>query len=90
MIQCWEIKIYGKVQGVWYRASTQKEARRLGLSGYVQNEADGSVFAVVEGNESQLKALEEWCKEGPPFARVEKVITTKVEIQNFDTFEVRR
>lgn len=90
MKQCWQIQIQGKVQGVWYRASTQRQARKLGLVGYVQNELDGSVFAVAQGNKESLQALVAWCKEGPPFARVDKVIITEVEAQQFEDFEVRR
>ena len=57
MKQCWQITIQGKVQGVWYRASTQRQARNLGLVGYVQNELDGSVYAVAQGDSKSLQAL---------------------------------
>lgn len=67
------LRITGIVQGVFYRASARDEARRLGLSGWVRNCADGSVEAVAEGPEQALEQLAGWCREGPPAARVERV-----------------
>ena len=85
-----KIQIYGKVQGVWYRASTQRKAEELGLKGFVQNMPDGSVYVEASGNEKQLKALEDWCKEGPPFAKVTSIAVEDIEIQLFPNFEIRR
>lgn len=90
MKKCYQIRIYGKVQGVWYRASTQRKAKELGLSGFVRNEADGSVYAEAEGTAAELKALVEWCQEGPPFAKVARVEFEESNLKNFDDFEVRR
>jgi acylphosphatase len=90
MKKCYHIRIYGKVQGVWYRASTQRKANELGLTGFVQNKADGTVYAEAEGTSEALDALVAWCKEGPPFAKVTKVEFEESELVNFDKFEVRR
>lgn len=65
--------IEGRVQGVWYRASAQREAARLGLSGWVRNRPDGSVELLAEGPDPALEALRIWCGHGPPAAQVETV-----------------
>ncbi len=67
------IIVSGRVQGVFFRANTQEVAQRLGLSGYVRNLPDGRVEVVAEGAEEALRKLIEWCHEGPPLARVERV-----------------
>lgn len=63
--------ISGFVQGVSYRASTRREAARLGLSGWVRNLPDGGVEFVAEGERARVEALLEWARRGPPAARVE-------------------
>ena len=65
--------IRGVVQGVGFRYATSREARRLGLRGWVRNSADGSVEAVAVGDERQLVALQRWAERGPPAAKVETV-----------------
>ena len=65
----------GRVQGGFFRASTQREARRLGLTGWVKNRSDGAVEVVAEGEEDQVKDLLAWAQHGPTTARVEKVDT---------------
>jgi acylphosphatase len=67
------IKVYGKVQGVGFRFYTQKEAQDLGLTGYVQNKPDGSVYIEAEGESDKLERFALWCEEGPSWARVSKV-----------------
>ena len=71
-----KVHIKGKVQGVWYRASAKDKALELGLRGSVWNEPDGSVGAIVSGDEIATAAFIGWCWEGPPLARVEDVIVT--------------
>lgn len=65
--------ITGKVQGVFFRASTQDEAVRLGLTGWVKNLPDGSVEAVFEGDKEKIEEIIAWCHKGPPWARVKEV-----------------
>jgi acylphosphatase len=62
--------VSGRVQGVWYRASTQAEARTLGLRGWVRNLSDGRVEVLAEGPRDALAALRDWCRRGPPLAEV--------------------
>jgi len=63
------------VQGVYFRASAQREARRLGLTGWVKNRHDGAVELVAEGEEGQVKDLLSWAQTGPSTARVDRVET---------------
>jgi acylphosphatase len=65
--------VSGKVQGVFYRASTRNEALRLGLNGYARNLADGRVEVVAAGRPEALYELEQWLWQGPPSARVDDV-----------------
>jgi acylphosphatase len=85
-----KFKITGKVQGVWYRASMQKEAQSLGVNGIVKNEGDGSVYAEVEGDHLLLKRLADWCWRGPERAKVSDVIIEEGEMEGYDSFEVVR
>ena len=65
--------VSGLVQGVGFRLAAQREARRLGLSGWVRNRADGRVEAVAEGPEPAIEQMVAWCRRGPPGARVRDV-----------------
>ena len=65
-----QLRITGLVQGVCYRAYTQEEVTRLGLTGWVRNRADGSVEVCAEGTEESLNLLAAWCEHGPPHAEV--------------------
>jgi acylphosphatase len=67
--------VRGRVQGVYFRASAQREARRLGLTGWVKNRSDGFVEILAEGEEDGLKDLIAWANRGPSAARVERVDT---------------
>ncbi|MGQ0536994.1 MAG: acylphosphatase [Methanobacteriota archaeon] len=82
--------IVGKVQGVWFRAAMQKEARRLGVRGWVRNLPDGSVEAVAEGEPAAVEALVAWSHEGPPGARVVDVhVTPAGPDEGSASFDVR-
>jgi acylphosphatase len=65
--------VSGKVQGVFFRASTREQALKLGLRGHAKNLPDGRVEVLAEGDASALDALERWLHVGPPMARVETV-----------------
>jgi acylphosphatase len=68
-----QLVVRGRVQGVFFRASTQREARRLGLTGWVKNRGDGAVEMLAEGEETALRQLCMWAERGPTAARVEDV-----------------
>ena len=85
-----EIEVSGRVQGVWFRASTRDEARRLGLTGWVRNLPDGRVDAVFEGEEERLRQVLAWCHRGPPGARIDRVeVRWGVATGSFDGFSIR-
>ncbi len=85
------MRVHGKVQGVFFRASTQEEAQQLGLTGFVQNEQDGTVYLEAEGSAAALEALRQWALEGPRRAKVEQIeVEEKEELQGFKKFEQRR
>lgn len=73
------LRITGRVQGVYYRASMTEEATRLGLQGWVRNRQDGSVEALAQGPASAVQALIDWAHQGPRLARVDGVQVTAVE-----------
>ncbi|MFH0834385.1 MAG: acylphosphatase [Patescibacteria group bacterium] len=65
--------VSGKVQGVWYRASTASVARDLGLKGFAKNLPDGSVEIIAVGEKARLEKLRKWCELGPAHAQVDSV-----------------
>lgn len=84
------VYVSGKVQGVYFRATTRKTAERLGVDGWVRNLPDGRVEAVFEADEDALEEMLEYCHEGPERARVEGVeVEDAPERGPFDGFEVR-
>ncbi len=85
-----EVIVFGKVQGVFFRAFTARVARFLGICGWVRNEEDGSVRIIAEGSKDTLLSFLEKVKKGPPLARVRsiKVKWTKAKGE-FDNFEVK-
>ncbi|MEZ4528601.1 MAG: acylphosphatase [Desulfobacterales bacterium] len=64
--------VSGRVQGVWFRAETQKAAQAHGVTGWVRNRSDGTVEAVFEGEENKVVSMLEWCKTGSPLSDVQK------------------
>jgi acylphosphatase len=81
--------IRGRVQGVFYRASTQKEALRLKVCGWVRNCPDGSVEAVLEADEPRIEQMLEWCRKGPAAAKVSQVSAEPCPVEHFDSFTIR-
>ena len=85
------LTITGKVQGVFYRAHTQEKAEKLGdITGWVANNADGSVDVVAEGPENKLNDFINWCHSGPSTCQVTKVEVEKlVCTDEFEDFSIR-
>jgi len=82
--------ISGRVQGVWFRASTKNKAEQLGIKGWVRNTPDGNVEAVFEGDEKVIEEMLEWCNHGPPLAKVDNVQVKKQPVSyEFDKFSFR-
>ncbi len=87
-VKRYRIKIEGVVQGVAFRYSAQKVAGNLGVSGFIRNMADGSVYAEAEAEEKKLKEFTLWCRKGPRAASVEKTDIEEMEIQNSNGFHI--
>lgn len=78
--------VAGRVQGVFFRASTRTEALRLRLAGYANNLADGCVEVYAEGDAAAIEALALWLRQGPPLARVSQVRREVAEAEGRDGF----
>ena len=76
------LSIFGRVQGVWYRANTQETAQRLGLTGWVRNTMDGAVEVHAQGEDDAVDSLLAWCHEGPPGARVERIDVNEADLDS--------
>ena len=81
---------YGRVQGVFYRATCARRARELGLAGSVRNVPDGSVEAVFEGEDDAVGTMIAWCREGSGGARVDGIEVTDEEMTGASSFVVER
>jgi acylphosphatase len=86
------VRIRGRVQGVFFRASTEERARALGLTGWVRNSPGGSVEAVAEGEQAALEHFLTWCRQGPPAAEVDAVdiLSRGPATEGFSGFSVRK
>lgn len=81
--------ISGRVQGVFFRMETKRAARRFGVLGWVRNRRDGTVEALFEGENHQVDAILDWCKQGPPHANVTDVEVTRKDYSGeFNSFEI--
>lgn len=90
MTKHFNIKVSGKVQGVFFRASAQSRAEELGISGFVRNEEDGSVYIEAEAEEEQLKSFIVWCQRGPSRAEVKQCIVNEGQVRNYRDFRILR
>lgn len=83
--------IKGRVQGVFFRASTQEQAHRLGIKGWVRNCPDGSVEVMAEGPRERAEEFLSWCRQGPPHAQVDEVKLRWEKFSGeFQDFRVKR
>ena len=85
------LRIFGRVQGVWYRESMRQEAERLAITGWVRNRLDGSVEALVQGDAESIESIVKWCRRGPQQAQVTHIDMDDVPPQTggmtkFDAF----
>lgn len=82
--------IHGRVQGVFFRDSTRRKAREVGLGGWVRNRPDGTVEAVAQGTPDAVATLEQWFRDGGPrHARVDELEVSEQEEVPHPAFEVR-
>jgi len=89
-IVCRHGYVEGRVQGVGFRQGTASEARRLQLSGWVRNLADGRVGVLFEGEEGAVNSLAQWLEHGPSGARVVSLTLSEYPVQGAQYFEIRR
>lgn len=76
---------------MYFRQSTMEQAKKIGVTGFVQNLKDGSVYLVAQGSEEQLLKLITWCKRGPLLARVDTITQKSLHDQpDFSDFEIRK
>jgi acylphosphatase len=84
------ITVAGRVQGVFFRASTKTSADHLNVKGFVKNQPDGSVYIEAEGEEDDLKQFIEWCSQGPKSARVERYEVEEGDLKEYIAFVIER
>jgi acylphosphatase len=84
-----DVVIRGRVQGVGYRWSTERQALVWDIAGWVRNEPNGTVSAHFEGADEAVDAMLQWCWQGPPTARVTDVTSSVVMPTGVDDFQVR-
>ena len=84
---CARFVVRGRVQGVFFRASTREQALKLGIAGHARNLADGNVEVIACGTDEALDELQKWLHRGPPSARVESVQREELPEQKMQGFE---
>jgi acylphosphatase len=82
------VVVHGRVQGVFFRDTTRREARRRGVAGWVRNRADGAVEAVFEGDPESVAGMVEFCERGPRGAEVTRVETSDEPVEGLSEFDV--
>ena len=86
-----DLQIWGRVQGVGFRAATRRKAASLKLTGWVSNVEDGSVKVAAEGEANDLLALETWARRGPALSWVERLEARYSDtLEGFESFVIRR
>lgn len=85
--RCIHCYISGRVQGVWFRASTKEEADKLNLKGWVRNLSDGRVELIACGDQEKIKQLRAWLEHGPERAEVSHIEEEEMPLQAFDGFK---
>jgi len=85
---CYQAKVTGKVQGVYFRASTQEQAIEHAISGYVKNSPDGSVEVLACGEQPNVEKLMKWLEQGSEYSEVDKVEVNEVEWQDYNHFSI--
>ena len=82
-------RVFGRVQGIGFRWTAREEAARLGLGGWVQNDGDGSVSGLVEGDAPSVEAFATWLARGPRGARIERVLWEEAAFKGMRLFSIR-
>jgi acylphosphatase len=83
------VVISGRVQGVFFRHEAAKRARRSSVGGWIRNRSDGQVEALFEGPDQEVESMVEWCRTGPPHARVDEIEVTREPIETLENSDFR-
>ncbi len=83
------IEVSGRVQGVYFRASTKEVSDRLGVVGWVKNLPTGNVLIHAQGSVEQISQVKEWCRQGPPLSKVAEIVVEDTELKPYKDFEIR-
>jgi acylphosphatase len=83
------ITIIGRVQGVGFRHAARDQARYLGIKGFVKNNPNGTVYIEAEGDDMALSQFVRWCRQGPPFSRVEELEVVDGLFKSYSVFETK-
>ncbi len=86
---CMRYIVSGRVQGVFFRASAQEEAKKLGLTGWARNLQDGRVEVLACGDEEKLSQFHQWLHQGPELAKVDEVLSETSSWEDFERFSVK-
>lgn len=81
-----KIRVFGQVQGVFFRQTAKEQANQLGITGFARNEPDGTVYIEAEGDEEKINQFIEWCKTGSQLAEVADINTSEDEPRYFEDF----
>lgn len=85
-----KVRVYGRVQRVFFRASAKNKALELGLKGWVRNREDGTVELMAQGSKGKMQNFLDWCRKGPGAARVDNVKTEEIKSEEiFSGFRIR-
>jgi acylphosphatase len=85
-----KVTVSGRVQGVWFRATTHEKAVELGVKGYVRNLVNGGVEFIAEGEDSKVDELVQWAEHGPPLAQVEQIKIVELEYdKEYTSFHIK-
>lgn len=89
MTDCYQVRVSGRVQGVGFRYHTQRQAQQLGITGWVRNLSDGTVEALICGNEQAVNAMLAWLRHGPSMADVSDLeILTATDSNSYTSFDI--
>jgi acylphosphatase len=89
MLKSVKINVYGKVQGVGFRYSTLQKANELGITGFVKNRSDGSVYIEADGEPETIDKFVIWCKQGPSWSRVDDIKVVDIPFNNYKNFAIK-
>ena len=90
LMKQYEIRVTGRVQGVWFRKYTEERARMLGIKGWVKNTPDGNVQVMAQAEKTDMETFIDYLKVGPPMAHVDKIFSSEIHVlSDFNNFSIK-